>query len=113
MVLYFAKWTVDQSLAKGKGRATNNDFSCGCTVICRNSHDALRCLDYHFRYEFYKVNKHGFDFDDGVTHLSRMKVDSRNFTAMYLLLDGMKEPFYLTDPGSNLFRAHKIFGSLR
>lgn len=111
MVLYFAKWTVDQTLAKGKGRTSTKDFSCGCTVICRNSHDALRCLDFHFRYEFSKVNKHDYTFDDGTTFLSRMKIDSRNFNAMYLLLDGMKEPMYLTDPGSNVLRAKKIFGS--
>lgn len=108
MVLYLVEWLHDNKLAKGKGRSTN-DSSCACTCICRNSSDALRCFEWHFRHGF-DENRHGFTIDDGVIRMRRMIVDSRNFTAMYLMLDGMREPVYLSDPGSNVLRAHHIFG---
>lgn len=111
MVLYFVQWTNDLKLSRGKGRATK-DYSFCFTVLCRNSSDAMRCLEYYFRHVFCEVNLHGFTLDDGLIHLQRMTIDSRNFTAHYLLLDGMREPIYLTDPASNVFRAGSIFGRL-
>ena len=109
MVLYFVKWTNESKLSKGKGRATK-DYMFGFTVLCRNSSDAMRCLDFYFHREFSRVNTHDFSLDDGVIQLQRMTIDSRNFTAQYLLLDGMHEPFYLSDPASNVLRANSIFG---
>lgn len=110
MVLYSVEWLHDNKLAKGKGRSNVKDYRCVCTVICRDSSDAMRCFIFHFINEFCSLNKHGFSIDDGEIKMKRMIVDSRNFNSMYLMLDGMKEPIYLCNPKRNVLRAHKIFG---
>lgn len=69
--------------------------------------DALKCLDFHFRHIY--ENPKGVLLEDGSVTLNRSKVDSRNFSAHYLLMDGMREPVDLVNLKSNIIRAHKIF----
>ena len=113
MVLYKVEWIHSKELAKGKGKVSGNEVRFVFTVLCRNIYDAHRCLDYYFNFVFSRDNKHSLIIDDGEVRMSRMIIDSRNFIAHYLLLDGMREPIYLTDPGSNLMRASRIFGEPR
>lgn len=109
MVLYNVTWIVDNNLTKGKGRLLSGEHVFGFNVLCDSSSSALRCLQYCFVHHF-SANKHNLTLDDGVIKLSRSVIDSRGFCAQYLLLNGMREPIYLTDPASNLLRADKIFG---
>ena len=105
MVLYNVVWLYSNDLAKGKGRCT--DLVTGFTVLCRNSHDALNCLDYHFHHHYKSSNV--FDIEDGEVKLSRCKIDSRNFNANYLMMDGIKEPIELSDLKSSLLRLSRFF----
>ena len=101
-------WNVSPELSKGKGRVSSKDYIIGFNVLCRNSHDAIKCLNYHFRFVY--KNPNGLTIEDGIITLSRIKVDSRNFTANYLLMDGIKEPLSLSDlKNDNLLRLNKIF----
>ena len=113
MVLYSVEWRHSKELAKGKGRATSNEVRFVFTVLCRNSSDAYRCFVYYFEHEFANSNVHHYTIDDGEIRMSRLQIDSRNFIAHYLLLDGMREPIYLTDPSSNILRSDRIFGQSR
>lgn len=113
MVVYRVEWVHNNVLAKGKGRATKDEVAFVFTVLCRNISDAQRCFQYYFRFIYSSKNKHGFTIDDGVLKMQRVQVDSRCIIAHFLLLDGMREPIYLSDPGSNLLRAHSIFGTPR
>lgn len=107
MVLYSVQWFCDSKLSKGKGKITNQESYIAFTVICRNSKDAVRCLDWHFLHVF--DNKHNLTVDDGEIRLMRMVVDSRNFNARYLLMDKMREPLFLSDLSSNILRLSQIF----
>lgn len=113
MVLYRVEWSHSNILSKGKGRVTSKETCFFFTVLCRNSYDAHRCLRFYFDSEFRKDNKHGLTLDDGEIKMSRVTIDSRGFHPHYLMLDGMKEPLYLTDVSSNILRVHNIFGSYR
>lgn len=106
MVVYHVTWTVDKDLAKGKGRVTNK--ACIFSVICRCAADAMICLDYHFHHHY--ENPLDLTLDDGVIQMHRSKIDSRNFTATYMLMDNIREPIYLSDLKKNLPRCEKIFG---
>lgn len=110
MVLYKVEWIHSNILSKGKGKLTKNESYFVFTVLCRNSTDAHRCLNFYFDHQFVKSNKHSLCLDDGEIRLSRMTIDSRGFYPHYLMLDGMREPIYLTDVSSNLLRANNIFG---
>lgn len=109
MLLYSVTWRHSKILSKGKGRATSKETHICFNVVCRNNHDALRCLDYHFRFVFSKDNKHGLTLDDGSIELKRSVIDSRGFDARYLMLDGMKEPFNLIDVKSNYVRYNTLY----
>lgn len=101
-------WTRDSELSKGKGKIKNKEMLIAFSVICRNSQDAIRCLDYHFRFVY--KNSNDLHVDDGIITLSRSKVDSRNFTANYLLMDGLREPLSLSDlKNDNLLRLSRIW----
>lgn len=107
MVLYLVTWTYDSELAKGKGKIKNHDYLIGFTVLCRNSNDALKCLQYHFDNVY--NNPKNLSIDDGHISLKRTTIDSRGFTANYMLMDGLREPLTLSDLKSNFNRLHKIF----
>lgn len=107
MVIYSVRWALDKALIKGLGRAKSGDFVECFSVICRNSKDAIACLEYHFRSSDYKRTR--FSLDDGTITLQRMTVDSRNFTATYMMMDGIAEPLFLSDLKRNGLRAHLIF----
>lgn len=107
MVLYSVKWEISKDLAKGKGHAKLSECSMYYSVICRTSKDAVACLDFHFREVFPAGSK--FSSDDGVVTLKREIVDSRNFNATYLMMDGIKEPIVLRDLKSNSRRLCKIW----
>ena len=108
MLLYYVVWSSDNKLTKGKGKLTKDETFLRFTVLCNSSADAHRCLQWYFK-NVYK-SAHNIVIEDGQIQLTRMTIDSRGFYPHYLLLDGMKEPIYLSNPSSNILRAHKIFG---
>lgn len=111
MLLYNVSWSLDDNLAKGRKKGEKIEFSLAFSVLCRNSHDALKCLDYHFRKRYGFHSK--ITLDDGSVTLKRSTIDSRGFVATYLLMDDMREPFELSNMKSNCLRINDIFGCLR
>lgn len=112
MVLYVVKWLHDKKLAKGKGRPSMREDYLVVTVLCDTRFSALRAFEFWFDREFVRssANKHGFTIDDGELHLHRSIIDSRGFTAHYLMTSEMREPIYLSNIASNALRASYIFG---
>lgn len=108
MLLYSVSWTYDKNLTKGKGRVSTSEHFFSFSVICRNSSDAVKCLNYHFNFVFRPSS--GITIDDGSITLKRSIVDSRGFTAKYMMMDGLREPLELSDLKSNFVRLNKIFG---
>lgn len=108
MVVYIVTWTYDKNLAKGKGKIPQSQHFFGFNVLCRNSSDAVKCLQYHFN----KVFNHssGITPDDGEIKLQRQVIDSRSFNIQYLFMDGILEPIELSDLKSNVVRLNSIFG---
>lgn len=102
MLIYQVSWVYSHDLAKGKGKITNKEYSIMFSVLCRNSQDAVKCLDWVFRNDF--KNQHNLTLDDGVMTLRRSTVDSRNIIASYLLMDGMTTPLELFDMKGSLIR---------
>lgn len=102
MLIYQVSWVYSHDLAKGKGKITKNEISIDFSVLCRNSKDALKCLDWVFLNDF--KNLHKLTLDDGVVTLRRSTVDSRNIIASYLLMDGMTTPLELYDLKGSLIR---------
>lgn len=98
MLVYSVSWTAHEDLTNGKGRVKKNEFMFHFTVLCRNITDASLCLDYLFPRQY----KGKFDLCDGEVSFKRYKIDSRNFTVQYLLMDGMTRPLYLHDCKSAL-----------
>lgn len=107
MVLYLVNWTAESELTQGKGKVKNREGVIGFTVLCRNCHDAVSCLYWYFDHEY--KNSNNLSVDDGVVRLTRCKIDSRGFTANYMMMDGIREPIELADLKSNILRIHKIF----
>lgn len=109
MVLYSVYWCPDTELKRGKGRIKkSDDYHIRFSVLCRTSSDALRCLAWHFRHHY--VNSIDLTLDDGVIQLKRQIVDSRSFSAKYLMMDGIKEPIILSDVlNDNILRVNHIF----
>lgn len=108
MVVYFVSWEVDKDLIKGTGKVPKDSYITFFSVLCRNSRDAVKCLEYHFANEF--LNPKDYSLEDGTTTLKRRKIDSRGFDCKYLLMDGMKEPLILSDVlRANVLRINKIF----
>ena len=105
MVIYHVSWLYNHDLAKGKGRITKNEFLINISVLCRNSHDALQTLSWYFINEF--KNSHSLSLDDGEISLKRSQVDSRNFHAQYLFMDGIRQPLYLPDLKGSLIKYSK------
>ena len=108
MILYYVHWIRDVELCKGKGRVKQAEWTIDFSVLCRNSSDAMQCLDYVFREKY--SNSNGLTLSDGVITLKRGQIDSRGFSPTYLLADGLKEPIVMSNLKSNALRAHKIFG---
>lgn len=91
--------------------AVNIDFM----VLCRNKHDALRCIDFHLC-DFFRKNPDfphwstAYDINDWSVTLQRVKVDSRNISFRYIMMDGMREPLKVGDiVRDNIGRLHNIF----
>lgn len=106
MVIYHVSWFYSYDLAKGKGKINKNEVSITFSVICRNSSDALQVLSWYFTHEF--NNKHSLTLDDGEISLKRTTVDSRNFNALYLFMDGIRMPLYLPDLKGSLLKYSKF-----
>lgn len=108
MLVYKVTWLHDSNLSRGKGRAKNSDSYFVFTVLCRNSKDAMSCLDYHFNHMF--PHSDNVFLDDGVVTLTRSILDSRCFHVHYLMMDGIRQPLHLDDlKNSNILRLHQIF----
>lgn len=105
MLVYLVSWVYSHDLAKGKGKITKNEISVMFSVLCRNSKDALKCLEWVFTHDF--KNQHNLTLDDGEITLKRSIVDSRNIMASYLLMDGMTIPLELYDLKGSLTRYTK------
>ena len=95
MLVYLVSWSHDSSLSKGKGRVPKDSSVFGFTVLCRNSSDAMQCLDWYFLHVF--KNPLNLDLTDGVVKLTRSSVDSRNFTINYMMMDGIRRPVCLNN----------------
>lgn len=95
MLVYTVTWCHSPSLSKGKGRVRNNDSYFGFTVLCRNSRDAMSCLDWYFHNVY--ANPNGLDVSDGEVRLVRTSIDSRGFNVNYLLMDGIRMPVNMSD----------------
>jgi hypothetical protein len=91
MLVYYVRWEVDKTLAKGEGRVKLDESYFDFTVLCRGIHDATNCLYWFFDHEY----KGKFSFEDGVVSYHRVKIDSRNFNPKYLHMDSIKSPIYL------------------
>lgn len=100
MVVYTVMWSADRELTKGKGRVKNDNSLFCISVLCRNSHDALTA----FNYLFYQKHGENLSAADGQITLRRSVLDSRGFNAMYILMDGMREPLSLGDFKDSLTR---------
>lgn len=96
MLVYHVLWSPDSECIKGRSSKVT---SIGFTVLCRNSQDALNCLECLFDKKY--VNA-GFSLSDGVSTLRRSKLDSRCFYIDYLFMDGIKQPICLHDVKSSL-----------
>ena len=99
MLVYLVRWFPDSS--PGKGRIPSGSLV-GCTVLCRNSKDAISCFEWYFANEF--DNPHGFDITDGTISLTKMKLDSRKFEVQYLQMDDIKKPLNLRNLKDSLSR---------
>lgn len=101
-MIYYVHWTRDTELSQGvtKGRPKTSDYNFSFTVLCRSSSDAVACLSILFRDHF----KDQFNVGDGVITLKRCVVDSRNFTAQYMFMDGISTPISLSDVKDSLSR---------
>lgn len=100
MLVYFVMWMADQDLAKGKGRVNSKEFMYSFSVLCRNSNDAVKCLEWLFVNDY--KSKHGLELSDGVVTMKREKLDSRNFTFRWLYMDGIKRPINMSDLNDSL-----------
>lgn len=109
MVVYSVSWLRDNVLSKGttKGRPKDKDSYFNFTVMCRNSKDAVACLDYLF-YKDFQCNT-GISIEDGVVTLKRMTLDSRNFHCQYLFMDGIRLPISLTDLKQSVFQLVNLY----
>lgn len=95
MVIYLVHWFHDSELTKGKGRVTGKEKMIGFTVLCRDSKDAISCLEYYFKHYF--KNPKNLSLDDGTVTLKRTTVDSRNFNPNFMLMDGIRQPLDLSN----------------
>lgn len=104
MVVYYVRWERDKSLSKvsTKGRPKTNDSFFAFTVMCRNSKDAISCLEYLF-YRDFQLNT-GITIEDGVVSLKRLVLDSRGFTCQWLFMDGIRLPISLSDLNKSVFQ---------
>lgn len=107
MLIYTVQWSHSSALSKGKGRTKDSENLFAFSVLCRNRKDAISCLDYHFNNVF--KHRDNVCIDDGEISLRRSIVDSRGFTANYLMMDGIREPLVLSDLKSNYKRLSSIF----
>ena len=95
MVIYDVMWFHNYKLSAGKGKVNDKERIFNITILCRNSQDALKAAAWCFENDF--KSAHGLTFDDGEVKLSRKVVDSRNFHAHYIYMDGIKYPLSLSD----------------
>lgn len=96
MVVYYVRWELGAEPVKSqKGRRKVASAYYDCTVLCRNSKDALSCFEFLFKSQF-EFNT-GVEICDGDLTLKRMAIDSRNFNIQYLMMDGIKRPLSLAD----------------
>lgn len=89
MLVYLVTWHPLKENIKGH---ISKVKSICFTVLCRNSSDAVSCLQYLFRQEH--LND-GLILSDGEFTLTRYKLDSRNFHVDYMFMDGIKIPICL------------------
>lgn len=97
----------DSDLAKGKGRIPSREYIITFSVLCRSNKDAISCFNWYFT-NIYENTKQ-LSVDDGELSLKRKIIDSRNFTCDYMMMDGIRQPFFLSDLKSNMLRYSKIF----
>lgn len=107
MVVYFVRWDRgDTPIKSHKGRHKIDSAYYSCTVLCRNSKDALSCFEYLFKTEFERNT--GIEICDGDLIMKRLKLDSRNFTVQYLMMDGIKRPLCLADLKQSLYDVSRL-----
>lgn len=107
MLVYYVSWVLDKELSKGKGRSTSKEFMYSFSVLCRSSHDAIKCLEWLFEFDY--KSPHGFSLCDGVVTLTRLKIDSRNFSFRWLYMDDIKRPILMSDLKDSLTKYAMTF----
>ena len=95
MVIYNVLWFHKPDLSAGKGKVNKSENMYTVTILCRNSSDAITAAMWCFEHDF--KSPHGLTFDDGQVTLTRKIVDSRNFHAHYIYMDGIPYPLSLSD----------------
>lgn len=106
MQVYNVRWSYDTQLGK-LGRIKDSLKFFDIVILCRSRAQALSA----FEILFHRAHLNdGINAEDGTIFIKRCSVDSRNIFANYLMLDGMKEPLYLTDVSSRHNNFHNIFG---
>lgn len=95
MVIYNVLWLHKPELSTGKGKVNKSEHMFNVTILCRNSSDAIIAAMWSFEHDF--KSPHGLTFDDGQVTLTRKVVDSRNFHAHYIFMDGIPYPLALSD----------------
>ena len=107
MLVYFVSWTAEPELCKGKGRLNKNEYHFSFTVLCRNSSDAVKMLNWYFLNIF--KNAHNLELSDGVFTMKRSVVDSRNFNIQWLFMDDIRYPLSFSDLKQSLVRYTNSF----
>lgn len=123
MVVYYVHMTHDSfnedsvSITRSNRSRANKDRAVliDFMVLCRNKHDAIRCIDFHLS-QFFRKNpdfihwSQAYDINDWSVTLQRVKVDSRNINFRYIMMDGMREPLMVGDiVRDNVLRLSRIF----
>lgn len=108
MVVYHVKWERDDVNSKGttKGRPKNGSYLHSFTVLCRGAKDAITVLGFVFKDWF---PNDSIEISDGVVTMKRVSLDSRNFEAQYLYMDGIKKPLSLNNLERSIFDMTKYY----
>lgn len=107
MLVYSVMWYASSDLTKGKGRLKDKEHMISLNVLCRNANDAVCCVSWYF-YHVYKCSK-PVEFSDGEITIKRVKLDSRNFHANYMMMDGISTPISLGDLKDSLQKLNMAY----
>lgn len=106
MMVYYCRWDKTEDTIPGqKGRLKTKGTFYDLLVLCRGIIDASRCFKWYF-YTKCEMNT-GVSLEDGTLSFKIHKLDSRNFNAHYMQMDGISEPVCLTDLKASLIKIYR------